>query len=369
MSTDAGRFSRTSLLLRTDEYGCEVGGSQVYVSRYGEPVYQDAVGSRMPGHAMTVDSSMMWTCCSKSAVLVPLAHLLSSHGMDEHTAVAQIIPEYAQAGKEQVRLSHVLTHTVGYQSYGLSWVEEVGASGGDETELILMSQDEALAEVCRQPIVDAPGSSVRYTAFSNWVVLAAIVERLSGRPYEDVTEELLLAPLGMTRTKACLRSDDLSAWAPTRAPLHHFEADGSFQTSRSDEPPMVFQRWPGVGFRGPAAEMARPIECLAGWRGRDLLDDRWRAKFTTAVRFDLPDALYDGAELQWSLGLCADPVPFGLDLSRELVGMTGKQSSFVFADLAGGVTVSFLSNKLVPHLVDRRRKISLVRSIMADLER
>jgi hypothetical protein len=69
MPTDATRFARTSSLLRMDEFGCEVGGSQVCVSRYGEPVYQDAVGSRMPGHAMTVDSSMVWTCCSKPAVL------------------------------------------------------------------------------------------------------------------------------------------------------------------------------------------------------------------------------------------------------------------------------------------------------------
>jgi hypothetical protein len=112
MPTEATRFARTSSLLRTDEFGCEVAGSQVYVSRYGEPVYQDAVGSRMPGHAMTVDSSMVWTCCSKSAVLFPLAQLLVAHGLDEHTAVAQIIPEFAQAGKEQVKLSHVVDDLV-----------------------------------------------------------------------------------------------------------------------------------------------------------------------------------------------------------------------------------------------------------------
>jgi CubicO group peptidase (beta-lactamase class C family) len=367
-AVDAASFPRTCELLRGSDYGCDLSGSQVYVSVFGEPVFEHAVGTRVPGAPMTVDASVLWTCCSKSMILLPLARLLSAAGLSEDDAVAEVIPEFATAGKDKVKLSHLLTHTVGYQSFGLSWMDDVGAVGGDESRLMLLSQDEALAEICRDPIVGELGDAVRYTAIANWVVLAGVIERLAGRPYEEVTEDAAIKPLGMTRTTASLRPADLPAWEPTRTQLHNFDAEGGVTPGRSDEPPLVFQRWPGVGFRGPASEMARPMECLAGWRERELVSEPWRRGFTEPARFDLPDALYDGAELIWSLGLCADPVPFGLDLDRRVCGLTGKQSSFVFSDLDSGVTVSFLSSKYVPLLVDRRRKISLAKTVMAEVE-
>jgi CubicO group peptidase (beta-lactamase class C family) len=113
--------------------------------------------------------------------------------------------------------------------------------------------------------------------------------------------------------------------------------------------------------------MARPLECAAGWRGRELLAERWRDGLVSPRRFEIGDPFFNGAGIWWSLGLCADPVGFGLSLSSRAIGHTGERSSVVFSDLTTGITISFLSNGLVSRSADNARKRNLIRAVYTDL--
>jgi len=113
--------------------------------------------------------------------------------------------------------------------------------------------------------------------------------------------------------------------------------------------------------------MARPVECVAGWTHPEALDDVWRAKLIEIRRSDLADPTMYGAEILWSLGLCVDPVRFGLPMSARVVGHTGERSSMVFADRDTGITISFLSSGLVADAADLTRKRGIVRAVYGDL--
>jgi hypothetical protein len=153
----------------------------------------------------------------------------------------------------------------------------------------------------------------------------------------------------------------------TLAPLMVLSNDGESRPAGLDEEPLLFARLPGLACRGPARDMAKPMECIAGWRDCGRLEPGWRAKLLEPRRTDLADPVFQGAEVLWSLGLCADPMCYGLPLTKRAVGYTGVRSSMVFADLDTGVTLSFISSGMVPKVTDWARKRRLVAAVYADL--
>lgn len=360
-------FNKTMTLLASPQYATGRTGTQVYVSQYGEPVLETVAGARAQGCAMSVNSRIVWLCCSKPVLLIALFQALADAGLSENEPVASIMPEFANAGKGAVALSHLLTHTVPYRSLGMTWTnDEVVAQ--NERAVMAHSWDTAIKVICEMPLMAKPGELITYTKAANWMVLAEVLQRLTGRPHEESVAQRVLAPLGMDHTGIYATEQSLAELE--YAPLQHvddLDDEGEPRIEEIETRPLVFARWPGLGCRGPARDMARPVECAAGWSHPEILDGAWRTKLLTPCRTDLSDPTLYGAEMLWSLGLCVDPVRFGLPLSARVAGQTGEQSSLVCADLDSGITVSFLCSGLVPDAADLRRKRALIRAIYADL--
>jgi len=359
------RLGATLGVLRGPDFASDRFGSQLFVSRFGEPIVDVAVGTRGDGKEMTTASRIVWLCCSKPLLVIALARALAAVGLDEHEPVRAFIPEYAAAGKGEVTLEHLLTHTVPYRSLGLSWTEDGPRQAGEQPVLAAPSWDAGLTVICEMPLRGMPGAEVTYTNVSNWIVLAEVVQRLTSRAHEDLVHDEVLGPLGMDGTSTCVTEESLPRLE--LAPLLLLDDGRSPQLLEAETGGWQFGRWPGVACRGPARDMARPVECVAGWSGTGRLDAKWRAKLTEPRRFDLADPLFEGAEVWWSLGLCADPVVYGLPLGRQVIGHTGMRSSLVFADLETGLTVSFLSTGMLPLARDWARKRKLVRAVFEDL--
>jgi CubicO group peptidase (beta-lactamase class C family) len=355
---------RTMALLDSDDFVTAETGSQLYVSRYGEPVTDVAVGCNRDGLPMGDSVRMAWLCCSKPVTILALARALAAAGLDENERVARFLPEFASAGKDDVTLAHVLTHTVPYADLGQVWT---GAKAkGNEHALMTASWPDGVRLICQTSLQAPPGTRVSYTSIANWHVLAAVLERLAGRPHEEVVADAVLSPLGMDCTSFYLTEEQ--AAAQDLGPLTILTEDAGPRTAGLDTPPLLFARWPGLACRGPARDMARPVECIAGWRDSGRLEPGWRAKLLEPRRDDLADPVFQGAEVLWSLGLCADPMCYGLPLAKRAVGYTGVRSSVVFADLDTGVTLSFISNGMVPTVADWARKRRLVAAVYADLD-
>jgi CubicO group peptidase (beta-lactamase class C family) len=90
------------------------------------------------------------------------------------------------ADKRAITLDQLLTHTSGLER-----------GEGDRSEAL--SRDEMVARILATPLVAAVGTRFSY---SNWgyTLLAAVVERASGRTFHSYLREQLFDPLGMSRT-------------------------------------------------------------------------------------------------------------------------------------------------------------------------
>lgn len=357
-------FDNTMALMTDSAYQTEQTGSQLYVSVYGETVLDFAVGCRAEGSVMTSDTKIIWLCCSKPTLLIALFRAFADAGISEDDPVASVIPEFANAGKGDVTFAHVLTYTVPFSDVGLSWTDDQGVLDHSELEIMKSPWDVGIKMICEMPLFAQPGKVVTYTGVTSWMLLAEVLERLTGRPHEETVREQVLDPLGMDCTGVYVTEQNLEAGEC--APLWDLTSEKP-QIDPIDTRPLVFARWPGVAVRGPARDMARPLECAAGWRGRGILEERWRDGLVSPRRFEIGDPWFNGAGIWWSLGMVADPVGFGLSLSSQVAGHTGERSSVVFAELNSGITFSFLSNGLPSRPADNLRKRNLIRAVYKDL--
>jgi CubicO group peptidase (beta-lactamase class C family) len=110
--------------------------------------------------------------------------------------VRDYLPEVTGEGTEEVMVHHLLTFTAGWDEFG--FIMSLVAAGPD-LGMGLSGQavwDEVYRRLCETPLSRPPGQEMDY-AFLCYVLLHHIVERVSGRSYEDFIQERLFTPLGM----------------------------------------------------------------------------------------------------------------------------------------------------------------------------
>ena len=100
--------------------------------------------------------------------------------------VATYLPEFAAGGKEAVTIRQLLTHTSGFTSWLPLW-----SKYPDKASRIKAVMD--------QPLTNPPGSTYLYSDL-NLITLGVVVEKLRGKPLDQVVAERITGPLGMTDT-------------------------------------------------------------------------------------------------------------------------------------------------------------------------
>jgi CubicO group peptidase (beta-lactamase class C family) len=104
-----------------------------------------------------------------------------------------------------VTVRELLSHTSGVPEY----LDRPDARTWIRSELTL---DELVASFADRPLDFAPGSRAAYSN-SNYVLLAAALERATGKPFETLMEELVFEPAGLRHTRCGGRSE----FVPNRA--------------------------------------------------------------------------------------------------------------------------------------------------------
>ncbi len=107
--------------------------------------------------------------------------------------VRAYLPEYPTPQGDRVTIHHLLTHTSGIPSY--TEVPGFMEERADEP----LGPPEIVALTGSEPLRFEPGSRFEYDD-TGYVLLAWIVERVTGRPYEEVLRELVLDPVGLEHT-------------------------------------------------------------------------------------------------------------------------------------------------------------------------
>ena len=179
-------------------------GAWLYAEK-GEIVSQGVVGFRDPAGTVPLTEDTVFQLASVSKNFTAAAMMLAVRqgllSLDDE--ITKYFPEIPYPG---VTVRHLLSHTGGVPDYFDDedwfidlWKKENRVPGNDE---IL----NFLCETKLKPYF-APGEGLQYSN-TGYNLLALLVERLSGVPYEEFLQKSIVEPAGMPNTRCChLRRD------------------------------------------------------------------------------------------------------------------------------------------------------------------
>jgi D-alanyl-D-alanine carboxypeptidase len=168
-------------------------GAAVIVRKGGRTVFRKGYGLADLEFGVPVVPDMVFRLGSitKQFTAVSILLLVQDGKLDLQDEITKFLPEYPTQGRT-ITVEHLLTHTSGIQSY-TDMPEWLPLWRKDMTvkELVALFQD--------KPMTFEPGASWAYNN-SAYVLLGAIIEKVSGRTYEAFLEERLFKPLGLKNT-------------------------------------------------------------------------------------------------------------------------------------------------------------------------
>src|SRR2546421_9838321 len=328
-------------------------GAQAYVSRFGEPLLDLAIGESAPGRALERDDVMLWYSSGKPVTTTAVLQLWERGRLGLDDLVADYIAGWG-AGKERVTVRHVLTHTGGFTM----------ARRGEMFDKDV-SYSEAVARIAAHPAEWEPGTKAGYHPTSGWKILGAIVEAVDGRPIDRYVADEVLAPAGIKESRLGVPVEEQEALGDRLVPVHwkghalalQDESGVRMVPHHIEEIPKP--PWhaghgePGGGMRGPARELGRFYESLLGF-GPPVLEPRTVEVMAAVHRYGLPDVVFAGQKLPWGLGVQVAG-SFSGGPGRRAFGHSGMASSRGLADPDAGLVSVFVANGLPDPLRNEQR--------------
>lgn len=164
----------------------------ILVAKQGKIVYRKAFGKAnfQTGADFTPETPSNIGSVTKQITAMSIMILAEQKKLNYDDPVSKYIAEFSHSPHfTKVTLRHLLTHTSGMPDYGDLAIDN---SGLDQKGLIaaLLQKEDTLAE---------PGLRYRYRN-PGYVLLAIVVEKVSGKRFADFLEQEIFKPVGMAST-------------------------------------------------------------------------------------------------------------------------------------------------------------------------
>ena len=185
-------FAAKADAILAEAYPADGPGASVVVSDHGKIVYQGSRGladlaAKRPITPQTVFRIGSITKQFSAAVVLQLA---AEGKLKLSDPISKYLPDYP--GGAGITISELLNHTSGIQSYtGIpGWMVEANTNRAYTTrQLIAVFKD--------QPPVTKPGEAWAYNN-SGYILVGALIEAVTGKPWYQAVEERIVKPLGLT---------------------------------------------------------------------------------------------------------------------------------------------------------------------------
>ena len=244
----------------------QIPGAVVLIGHDGQVIYRKAFGERAlepRREPMSVDTIFDVASLTKViATSIAVTQLVQEGEVRENEPVAKYIPEFAENGKEEITVRELLTHHSGLP-------KDLDLSPAWE------GRDTALRMVYSDKPSFAPGSQFLYSDV-NFIVLGALVERVSGSALDQYCRKNIFVPLNMTHTRFL----PPAVWLPKIAPTQ-FDEHGKMLRGVVHDP--TARRMGGVaghaGVFSTADDLAKFAQALLS--GSPILSSLMIEKMTT----------------------------------------------------------------------------------------
>jgi uncharacterized protein YbbC (DUF1343 family)/CubicO group peptidase (beta-lactamase class C family) len=166
-------------------------GAVVVIGHDGKVVFRRAYGMRSlepTREPMTVDTIFDMASLTKPTMTALAVMQLCDQGkLSVDESVAKYIPEFGVNGKQSITVRQLLTHYSGLPP-DLDLKEK------------WQGKQEAFNRAFNSELADAPGARFEYSDI-NYIVLGALVERISGLTLDEYAQRFIVSPLGLDRCR------------------------------------------------------------------------------------------------------------------------------------------------------------------------
>lgn len=184
--------ARADALLQKS-YPADGPGAAVIVTDDGKTVYAAGQGlanveAKTP---ITPDTIFRLGSITKQFSAAIMMQLVAEGKVSLDDRLAKFLPDYPKPGADAT-IAQLLNHTVGVQSYtGIAgWMVEEKTNRAYSTE-------QMIAEFKDVPAPSRPGEKFAYNN-SGYVLVGAVIEKVTGKPWHVNVEERIARPLGLT---------------------------------------------------------------------------------------------------------------------------------------------------------------------------
>lgn len=210
----------------------------VLIGKAGKPIYHRAVGFAEieSGRKASLTTPYSIASISKWLTSVALLKLQEAGVVDLDAPLTRYLTAYRADTGDKVHLRHLMTNISGIPNDFAT-----AFKANPDAMKIDISTSEAVQRYCSGDLKFAPGTAFDYTP-TNWMLLTAVIEAVTGKPYSAVMAELVTGPLGLTHTTTILPADVAIGYRST-TPLErqtmeqiapYFMASGGFISTAGD---------------------------------------------------------------------------------------------------------------------------------------
>ena len=177
----------------SEQFKTDETGATALVSRKGQIIYTKAFGManlelNVP---MQVDNVFRIGSITKQFTATAILQLMEQGKLNLQDEITKFIPDYPTQGNK-ITIEHLLTHTSGIANYS-------GITDAADRATLDFTPNEMIDFFKNLPMRFATDTKWEYSN-SNYFLLGYIIEKITGKTYEECLEENFFKPLGMTNS-------------------------------------------------------------------------------------------------------------------------------------------------------------------------
>jgi len=340
---------RLSAIDRVVQRGVDAGGypgASVVVGRNGYAVWSRGIGTldwtgrgRVSARESLFDlASLTKVVATTTAIMI----LYDQGRIDLDAPVSRYLPAFSGGLRDQVTVTHLLTH-------------HAGLPAGRELWRVAHTPSDARAAVLNTPVQCTPGRCYEYSDLGA-DLLGFIAEEISGRPLDEFLDDKVFRRLGMHDTRWGVEADDVGRTAPTEiAPPRGYPLRGEVH----DENAFALGGVAGhAGLFSTAADLAVFAQMMlegGSYAGQRIVSENTVALFTRRAA--------GRRALGWDT--CDGGSGCGQYLGAQAFGHTGFTGTSLWIDPERQMFVVLLTNRV--HAARARRPSKVIADVRNDL--
>lgn len=171
----------------------ELMGASLQVSRNGMALEPSCFGRRQlnpEGDRVTPETIFLVASVTKPIVVAAAMRLVEQGKVSLDDQVAEFIPEFANNGKQDVKVRHLMTHTSGLPDM----LEENLSLRAEHAPLGVF-----VDRICNVALLFSPGTKISYQS-CGIAILGEIIKRMEGISIGTYLSRFFFSPLGLSNT-------------------------------------------------------------------------------------------------------------------------------------------------------------------------